>query len=83
MKNELLQPDRVTWSQSVRINIADYEHRDIHISYSTAVRDGELPEKAVARARKKVQSILHKQERKIRLQSKDDVDFDTMSRVEV
>jgi len=30
--------DRISYSEGVKINIGDYESRDVHISYSTDVK---------------------------------------------
>lgn len=73
--------DRISYSEGVKINIGDYESRDVHVSYSTSVKEGENTKKAISRARKTVQEKLMKFERQIRKASQDDVDFETMEKL--
>lgn len=75
--------DKISYSEGVKINIGDYESRDVHISYSysTNVRKKEKMIDAVKRARKKVQICLRNAEKKIREASEEDVDFETLERL--
>ena len=76
------QPDRISYSEGVKVSIGDYEARDVHISYSTTIKEGENAKKAVSRARKVVQDKLKVCERQIRKSAQDDVDFETMERLD-
>ena len=74
-------PDRISYSEGVKVAIGDYESRDVHISYSTNVKKKETIKDAVARAKKTVQLSLKRAEKKIRVASEDDVDFESMDRL--
>lgn len=78
---KISQFDRVTWSESVRVNIADYEHKDFHMSYSTEIKDNEKRKDALLRAKKFVQLSLRESEKKLRKQVREFVDFDTMAKL--
>lgn len=73
--------DRVTYSESVKVNIGDYESRDIFISVSTDVQKKETVDDAILRAKKIVQPQITRVEKRTRIQSKGNVDFDTMSKL--
>jgi len=73
--------DRISYSEGVKVNIGDYESRDIYYSYSTDVRKDEKPKDAFVRAKKTVQNRLRVGEKKIRQASEKDVDFETMDRL--
>jgi len=73
--------DRISYSEGVKINIGDYESRDVHISYSTDVKRKEKPEDTIKRAKKTVQLSLKKAEKKIRKATEDDVEFETLERL--
>ena len=73
--------DRVTFSESVRVNIGDYEHREAFCSVSLNQRDDEALDDAFKRARNFVNGKLKKFEKKTRFASKDHVDFDTMAKL--
>ena len=75
-------PDRISYSEGVKVNIGDYESRDVHISISTDVKEGETPKKAIQRAKKEVQGRLKVLEKKIRQTSEDHVDFETMDKLD-
>lgn len=77
-----LEEDRISYSESVKVNIGDYESRDVHISYSTSVRAGEQIEDAFNRASKVVRKRLKVKEKRIRQASEEDVDFETMARLD-
>lgn len=74
------QPDRISYSQTVRVNIGDYEHQDVFISYQTDVREKESPQKAFLRAKKLVKVEMKKVEKTIRKKSEPFVDFDTTTK---
>lgn len=74
-------PDRITYSQSVRVNTGNYEHKDIFISFSTDIKDKETPDKALLRAKKFVQASSKKVERRVRATSEEFVDFNTMRKL--
>jgi len=73
--------DRLTYSESVRINIGDYEHRDIFAAFATNLNDGESFDAAFNRARKKVTAKLYKREKKLRSSSQEFVDFETKAKL--
>lgn len=73
--------DRISYSEGVKINIGDYESRDVHISFSTAVKDNEQPQESIQRARSVVREELRKYEKRIRVASQDDVDFESSERL--
>lgn len=73
--------DRITYSESIKVNIGDYESRDFFVSLSTDVQKGETVEDAILRAKKIVQPQVTRVEKKTRLQSKGNVDFDTMAKL--
>ncbi|MCH7561976.1 MAG: hypothetical protein IIC67_11560 [Thaumarchaeota archaeon] len=73
--------EKVVYSETVRINIGDYEHRDSFLSYATTQKDGESLDCALKRAKIFVKKSLYAVEKKIRIQSKEFVDFDTMSKL--
>jgi len=68
--------DRVSYSESVKVNIGDYESRDIHISYSSDVGKDEDFNSAFIRVSKKVKKRLEICEYKIRNAVKDNVDYE-------
>jgi len=76
------EQDRISYSEGVKINIGDYESRDVHVSFSTSVKENENPKKAVSRARKVVQEKLMKFERQRRKAHEDAVDFETMKKLD-
>jgi len=73
--------DRINYSEGVKVSIGDYESRDIHIAYSTDVKKKEQPADAIKRAKKTVQIALCKAERKIRKNAEEDVDFETLDKL--
>ena len=75
--------DRITYSEGVTVDIGDYEKRNVMISFSTDVRltDGENPKKAMTRAKKTVQKQLKVAEKRIRQNSQESVDHETMERL--
>ena len=74
-------PDRVTYSESIKVNIGDYESRDFFVSVSSDVQEGETVKDAIIRVKKQVQPQVNLIEKKTRLQSKGNVDFDTMAKL--
>lgn len=81
MSKDKEEIETVSYSESVQVNIGDYEHRNVHISFKTILNDGEEFEQAKARARNAVKKALYSEEKKMRHSSKNDVDFDTISRL--
>lgn len=76
------EQDKISYSEGVKVNIGDYESRDVHVSYSTFVKDKEKPKDTIARARKVVRQELKKYERRIRKSSEEDVDHESMDRLD-
>jgi len=74
-------PARVVFSQSVKINIGDYETRDVFLSYADNVGEDESPASALKRVKKFVQKRIHESEKTIRFKSRKFTDFDTMAKV--
>lgn len=70
-------PDRIAYSEQVKINIGDYESREVFFSYSSNLQEGEDFETAAVRVKTAVRQQLHKYERKIRALTREFVDFDT------
>ena len=68
--------DRVNYSESIKINIGDYESKQIGMSLSTDIRKGETFEIAMKRARTKVKKELLALEKKERKYYDKFVDFD-------
>lgn len=75
------ESDRISYSEGVKVNIGDFENRDVHISYSTSVKKKEKFSDAVKRARKTVQLSLRSAEKRIRESSEEDVDFESIERL--
>lgn len=75
------ETDRINYSEGVKVAIGDYESRDVHISYSTNVKKKEKVSDAVKRAKKTVQSQLRVAEKKIREMAEDEVDFESLERL--
>ena len=73
--------DRITYSETVRVNIGDYEHRDIFMSYATNRGPKEDRDETFKRAQLFVRKKLFGREKKIRLQSQEFVDFDTKAKL--
>ena len=73
-------PDRVAYSETVKINIGDYEHREVFFSYSSAVREDETTDDAEKRVTRRVRKKLRAYEKKIRIQSREWTDFDTTAK---
>lgn len=73
--------DRITYSETVRVNIGDYEHRDMFMSYNTVQEPGESIDGHFKRAQLFVRKKLLAREKKIRLQSQEFVDFDTKAKL--
>ena len=65
------QPDRISYSFGMKINMGNYESVDVHMSLSTDVAEGETQEKALKRAQKFVESkVEEKHEEFIRARDK-------------
>jgi len=65
----------------VRVNIGDYEHRDIFMSYATAKDPNENIDDTFKRVQLFVRKKLLGREKKIRMQSQEFVDFDTKAKL--
>lgn len=74
--------DRISYGESVKINIGDYESREVYMSYSSNIKEGETFDKAIDRVNSKVKRRLEKFEKKVRIASQDDVDFETESKLD-
>lgn len=83
MKNKVVNPDRITYSESIKINIGDFENRELVIGLTSDVRDDESFSKALDRVKKTVQKQTTKFERRIRNKTADIVDFDTRAKVDM
>ena len=86
MKNKgdkLRQVDRVTYSESIKVNIGNYESKDVFVSLSTDVESTESVSDALLRAKQFVRPELRVIEKKIRIRSKRFVDFDTVSKLKI
>ena len=77
------QRPRIVFSHSVRVNIGDYEHQECFISVSDDVQDDETHDEAYARIGKFVMGKLKSREKRIRLKSREHVDFDTKAKLEI
>jgi len=73
--------DRISYSEKVRINIGDYEHREVFFGYSIKIKDDEKLEDAEKRAVIPVRKRVKAFEKRIRRQVKHLVDFDTMAKL--
>jgi len=73
--------DRITYSESVKINIGDYESREVQLFYGTDFEEGEEFTDAVDRARTRVRKAITTFEKRIRISSQGNVDFDTKSKL--
>ena len=68
--------DRLLYSESVKVNIGDYESRDVHISYSSDINKDESFDDAYKRVSSMVKKKLYVSEKKIRESIRDNVDYD-------
>lgn len=82
MEKKSGQLDRITYSEQVKVNIGDYESRDVFVSYSTDVQGSETPDQTVARAKRIVVEQVRKVEKVIRKKSATFVEFDTKAKLE-
>ena len=74
--------DRVSYSEKVKVNIGDYEHREYFFGYSTAIREDETFEDARKRVVLAVRKCLRPKEKKTRKLTQHLIDFDTMAKLE-
>jgi hypothetical protein len=51
-----MEQDRLSYSFGVKMNIGNYQSVDFHISYSSDVKEGETPDKALTRIKKYVEA---------------------------
>jgi len=81
---EKQQPETLTYSEAVKVNIGDYESRDFFVCYGSVkvdIKDGETFDQAYKRARNKVRKKINSEEKKARIQSRQFVDFDTKAKL--
>lgn len=79
--NPVTSVDRVTYGESVKVNIGDYESREVNLFFSTDVKDDEEFDDAIQRARSHVRKTITTCEKRIRVASQGNVDFDTKSKL--
>lgn len=72
---------RIVYSESVRVNIGDYEGRDLFLSYQDTTQEGETPDQAFTRIKNFVRKKLYAAEKRHRLSSREFVDFDTKAKL--
>lgn len=65
------QPDRVSYSFGMKINIGNFQNVDFHLSYSTDCKEGETKEDAMERAGAFVESEADKEYEKYKLLKED------------
>lgn len=75
------QPDRIVVSESTRVNIGDYEHREVFISLASDFQEGETFDEAYARVATQVMKKVRTREKKYRMKSREFVDFDTKAKL--
>ncbi len=75
------QEDRVTYSETVKVNVGNYESKDIFVSFSTDLNPGESVEDALKRARAEVTPRVEALEQRLRKRTRRFVDFDTMAKI--
>ena len=72
---------RMTYSESSRVNVGDYEHRELFMSYQDNVLEGETPDECFARLKSLVRKKLYAAEKRHRMASREFVDFDTKAKI--
>lgn len=80
-KDKITQKNRLTYSETVRVNLGDYEHRDVFISFSTDVEENETNSDAYKRVRNFVQKKSNFEEKKLRNHAHKFADFDTKEKL--
>jgi len=60
------QPDRISYSLGMKINMGNYESADLHVGLSSDVREGETQESAMKRIKKFVEAQAEKEANEIR-----------------
>lgn len=75
------QPDRIVCSESVRVNIGDYEHKEFFVSLASDFGEGETFDEAYARVATQVSRKVRAREKKCRHKSREFVDFDTKAKL--
>jgi hypothetical protein len=58
-------PDRVWFSEGMKINLGNYQSYDVGAGMTTDVREGETPEQAYARCRKATRAQLESRAAKV------------------
>jgi len=57
----LEQRDRVSYSEGAKINVGNYESRDVHMSYTTDIKEGETTGEAMERAKEFIEEAINKE----------------------
>lgn len=70
-----------TFSESVRVNIGDYESRDAFVSCTVELDKGETTKTVGKKIRKKLRDELKVVEKRIRESSDEDVEHESMDRL--
>lgn len=69
--SEKENPDRVTYSFGMKINMGNYQSADFHVGLSTDVKEGETRDKAFARAKKYIDTRVEEEMNEIEKLRKD------------
>lgn len=72
---------KLTYSENVRVNIGDFEGRDLFVSYQDNVQPGETPDQCFERLKKFVRKKLYAAEKRHRMATREFVDFDTKAKL--
>jgi len=56
-----MNPDRLTYTFGVKMNIGNYQNVDFNVSYSSDVKSGETTDKAYARIKKYVEQKIEEE----------------------
>ena len=75
------QKTRVTFSETVRVNLGEYEHRDSFVACSSDVEEGETEAEALKRVTLIVKKKSNLEEKKLRRHAHKFVDFDTKEKL--
>lgn len=72
----------VTFSECVKVNMGDYESRDAFVSCTVELEEGETIVGVGKKVRKMLRKELKVPESKMRRLSEEDVEFETMDRLD-
>lgn len=75
-------PPRMTYSETVRVNIGDYESRDLFMSFQDNVQPDETPDECHKRLQTFVRKKLYAAEKRHRMATREFVDFDTKAKIQ-